>query len=918
MVDANKKIVRGLLLTDIEGSTRLWEKYPQPMSAALTAHDTLIREAVTQHGGTIYETAGDAFTVILPSVAATVELTVQIQRAFQENPIFKFGGEALRVRTVLHAYEDSPNPEILETALRQAAPLLGAGHGGQVLLTPAVVPGLPTGTGLTLRDYGLRQLRDGFWGEGEKEAVFGLAAPGLPTEFAPLRTLDERQHNLPAPLNSFVGRRDELETLRDMLRLPEVRLVTLLGPGGTGKTRLSIQVARGLIDEFEHGVFFVALESLNTPGLFLNALAQTLGVKETPGTPLLKTVTDFLADRRLLLVLDNFEQVLSATPILNQILQGAPGVKALTSSRTPLEAENEILYEVAPLALPVLEALDEYSLTDLARIDALALFCQRAGFIQHNFRLTAENAPDIARLCVRLDGLPLAIELAAMRIRQFSPAEMHTQLDEGLAMLSEGPVNWTPRQRTLRGAIEWSYNLLPAEEQQLFRRLAAFANNFSLAAARSITLHDNISAALDSLASKSLIRRSEVLILTQETVRHDIIPSCYMLQTIREYALEKLEASGELAEVRQRHADYYAGLTEQAEPHLRAGQQLFWLNLLEEEHNNLRNALNFFSKYPNLANTDTALRMVGSLRYFWDKLCYYSEGRSWLETALEFPLGNRVAYSARALALVGAGALAVRQADLSIARAYFEEALRLYRQADDLNGKVIALNNLAVVTLQLYEFEDASHLLEENLQLARYMRNDRLVSGLTNNLGVALLYSGKYERARHYFEQVRSMKGALGDTSGMAGAAHNLASALLRLERIPEALELYAESLQLSQETGNKAGIAETVEGIAMAHISPEKADMITSVRLFGAMEALREEIGAALTPAEKQFYHPAIEQLKTGLGDIFFESFWEEGRSLKLPDALQLVQEAVYSNNDSANESEVVNQTEPLPTIAK
>lgn len=891
-----------LLLTDIEGSTRLWEKYPQEMSLTLARHDALTRQLVQEHTGTIYRTAGDSFWLIFADAEAALNAAVAMQRAFWNGFDLGIGQERLKVRMALYLAEgaaDSDSEEF-ELALRWGVALLGAAHGGQILLTESVQQQVEEKLDwqIGLRDFGSRVLKGGLI---KKEHIYQLTIHDLPNDFAPIRTEDAHEDNLPAAVTSFIGRKDEIEYIQELVREPTIRLVTLIGPGGTGKTRLSLQVARGLLDEFEHGVFFVRLESLTSPALFISELAQTLAIKEKGSLSLLQIIKNWLAEKRLLLVMDNFEQIVSAAPVLAEIVEAAPYMQVLASSRIALGIENEYVVEVAPLSLPSREEINTGNLESLRRFDAVALFAQRANSIQKDFSLSDENVKDVARLCSRLDGLPLAIELAAMRIRQFKPEQMVEQLNRGLEFLNKGPVNWTDRQRTLRGAIEWSYNLLEPEEKRIFRQLAVFANSWSFAAARFVTGCEDVAASLESLTAKSLIRHLES--------NHEQAPSCYMLQTIREYGLEQLAATEELDQTRQKHADYYLDLARQAEPHLKTEQQMIWLNLLEAEHNNLRLALEYLTEQSDADSTEKALLMAGTLRRFWEKHCYFSEGRHWLETILNQPHSQNTQVTTRALALVGAGVLAWRQADLNLAKVHLQEGVKLYRQLDDPEGLSIALNNLGVIALHQANYDEASLLFEENLMLVSYLDNDQMFSSILNNLGVVSLYRNAYDRARSCFEQVLELKKKLKDRFGIAGSLQNLATALLGLKDYAQARLLFSQSLELYEEMGNKAGIAETLEGLASTYINGPHEDLVLGVRYFAAMEALREEMGAPHTPAEKQFYEPALTELRRKLGSIFYDAFWEEGRSLKLADVLHLAKSRVYYIPDNQSETVTVNE---------
>ena len=652
-----------LLFTDIEGSTRLWEHDALAMQAALTRHDEILRSVIEQHGGYVFKTVGDAFCAVFPTAPDALEAALEIQRRLLTSEWEQTG--PLRVRMALHTgAAEERDGDYFGPPVNRVARLLSAAHGGQVLLSlptqELVRDQLPTQT--SLRDLGEHRLKDLF----RPERVFQLLAAGLPSEFPPLRTLDAFRNNLPLQPTPLIGREKEVSEVCDLMRLEETRLLTLTGPGGTGKTRLALQAAADLLDDFPDGTFFAPLATLTEAELLLPAVAETLGMRETGEQPLDESLKDYLVERRMLLLLDNFEQVLGAAPAVTELLAGAPGLKVLATSRAPLGLYGEHEFPVPPLSMPDLE--HPPPLESLTQYEAVSLFVERARALKPDFKVTNESAPAVAEICVRLDGLPLAIELAAARIKMLPPKAMLQRLTSRLKLLTGGARDLPERQRTLRATIEWSHALLDEGEQLLFGRLAVFSGGRTLEAIEAIcdALGDLPVDAFDGISSlldKSLIRQEE---------GPNGEPRFVMLETVHEFAREKLEDSAEAQEIKRIHAQYFLTLAEVAFPELRGPDQLEWLERLEAEHDNMRAALTWALERK---EAEVALRLGGALWWFWWMRGHNSEGRRWLEEALA--IEGRVLPEVRAMALAGAGELATSQGNLDRAKEVCEEGLEL-------------------------------------------------------------------------------------------------------------------------------------------------------------------------------------------------------------------------------------------------
>jgi predicted ATPase/class 3 adenylate cyclase len=605
------------LFTDLEGSTRLWERYPQAMKGALERHDSILQAAVTAAGGQVVKTTGDGLMAVFGSAVDALRASLTAQRGLTEEPWPETG--VLRVRMGLHSGEAQPRGnDYFGPAVIRGARIMAVGHGGQVLLSGAsaalVADQLPDGAALV--DLGAHRLKD----LGRPEELFQLVHPALPHDFPPLATLDRRPNNLPTQTSTFIGRDTELREIRARIERESVRLLTLTGPGGTGKTRLALRVAADEIDRFDHGVFFVDLSAIRDTQAVLASIARTIGLTETADRPLLAELERQLHHQRVLLVLDNFEQVMSAAPTAVELLSGCPGLKLLVTSREALHVRGEHLYAVPPLSVPD-AGPEPPTAAELAGYEAVQLFIERAQAVRPNFRLTDENSAMIADICLRLDGLPLAIELATARINLFSPEELHERLGSRLALLRGGPRDLPSRQRTLRATIEWSYQLLEPGERRLFELLSVFSGaGFEAVEAVAEELDwltETGGDTLDGLASlldKSLIRKVDP---------DDAASRLLMLETIREYAAERLDELPEFAAAaRQAHAAYFADFAKRQWQDLTGQRREAALAAMAADIDNLRAAWRHW-----VAKRDRVQlnKLVDSLWLLYDARGWYQE-----------------------------------------------------------------------------------------------------------------------------------------------------------------------------------------------------------------------------------------------------------------------------------------------------
>jgi predicted ATPase/class 3 adenylate cyclase len=594
-----------LLFSDIEGSTRLLRRLGDSYADVLAIHRDLIRAACREHDGFEVDMQGDAFFVTFTSAGDAISAAAEAQRALTAHPWPE--GTEIRVRIGLHTGEPGfIDGRYVGLDVHHGARVMAAGHGGQVLVSESTRVLLDER--VRFRDLGEHRLKD----IAEPQRLYQLEVDGLATEFPPLNTIDNRPTNLPALTSTFVGRARELGDLESLLARDELRLLTLTGPGGAGKTRLALQVAANVLERFPSGVFFVSLSPVRESELAVSTIARTLGLREYPGETMLETLTEYVSDKELLLVLDNLEQLPAAASAIAGLLASAPGLRVLATSRVPLHLSGEHTYAVPPLE----------------RSEAVNLFVDRAHAAAVDFRLTPDNADAVAEICARLDGLPLAIELAAPRVRVLTPAALLRRLDQRLSILTGGAKDLDERQRTLRATIEWSHELLLEDEKSLFARLGLLVGGCRLEAAEFLcdpdgSLGTGVLDGLGSLVDKSLLRRR---------TDTDGEPRFWMLETIREYALEMLEASDEVEHARRRHALWYTEEAERLDVESRTGDRPSVFARLDDEYANLRAAIAFAR---DTRDGDLVLRLGTALWGFWSTRGYVAEGRHALEDAFE-------------------------------------------------------------------------------------------------------------------------------------------------------------------------------------------------------------------------------------------------------------------------------------------
>jgi len=900
------------LFTDLEGSTALWERQSEAMRLALARHDALVRAAIEEHGGHVVKTMGDAFHAVFRDASDALAAAVDAQRRLHAEPWGEIG--ALRVRMALHTgTTEERDGDYYGPPLNRVARIMSAAHGGQLLLsglTAELVRGaLPAGT--RLLDLGEHRLKDLI----QPERIFQVSVPDLPTDFPPLRTLNAHPNNLPTQPTALLGREREVAELRRLLE-GGARLVTLTGPGGTGKTRLSIQVAAELLDHVADGVFLVDLAAIRDPSLVPASIARVLDVRDAGSRSVLDRLKDLVREKSLLLVLDNFEQILPAAPVVAELLTASPGLKVLVTSREPLRLRGEHEYPVPPLPVPA--AGQVAALEQPSRYAAVSLFVERAATIRPGFALTSENAAAIAEICVRLDGLPLAIELAAARVRLLTPQAIVGRLDRRLPLLTGGARDLPARQQTLRDTIAWSHDLLDEPERRLFRRLGVFVGGWSLESAHAVCRIEqfdvNTLDRLESLVARSLVRQDDD---ASGDVRFR------MLETIREYALEELEASGELPALRRRHAEHVLALAEESEPHIEGSDAERWLDRLQTEHDNIRTALAW--SLGDDGDVALGIQLAGSIARFWQVRSHSIEGQRWYHELL--PAGRHVPGRALVKALNGAGWLAHNRGDVQAALSLFgeavaharihgdrsllghtvgnlgitmeslgdyeraeqllEESLALFRELGRRGGVAARLHNLGNVACARGDFERAIALLEESLAIRRELGGTYSTALTVGGLGLVWLYQGNHDRALPYFEESLSLFRQLGHTYGIPWSLYYVGRlALLRGDN-GAATSLLLESLAGRRRLEDRRGIAQSLEGIAALAVARRQTER--AIRLFAAADRLRTSIAAPLAPAERTAYERDVALACAQAAESTFESVWAEGRAMTLEQTIDL-----------------------------
>ncbi|MGE5464580.1 MAG: tetratricopeptide repeat protein, partial [Syntrophothermus sp.] len=934
------------LFTDIQGSTTLAQQYPDDHPALLARHNEILSQAIESSRGFVFQTAGDSFCAAFHNAIDALMAAIQAQKNLQTEP---WSPAPVKVRMGIH----TGKAELQESGeyqgyltLSHVQRLMSAAHGGQVLVSVAtqelVRDGMPEG--ITFRDMGERRLKDMV----HSEPIYQLVITGLSNDFPPIKTLDIFHHNLPAQMTSFIGREKELKEVRQALSAH--RLVTLTGSGGVGKSRLSIEVGMQCLPQFSEGVWLVELAPVNDPALIVQTLLSIFNLREDANRNVLDVLINHLRERTILLVLDNCEHLIDAcAQVSASLLQACPNLRILATSQEALGITGEVTYRVPSLHTPGLE--DARSPAQLAGVDSIRLFLERAAIAKPGFCLDQANAASIVQICSRLDGIPLAIELAASRVKVLSLEQIAARLDDRFRLLTGGSRTALPRQQTLRAAIDWSYSLLSDPEKTLFRRLAVFVGGWTLEAAEAVCGNEGSPAyyfasrkgidasrfdvldLLTRLVDKSLILMEE----TSTGIRYR------RLETIRQYSRERFFETDEVERIMDRHLAYFVRFAELVDEKLKGGDQVIWQNRMTVEQDNLRAALEWGMN----RNPDEALRIVGAANLFWTASGYSAEGFRWTKKALEqvdqtaLPAGTTSVqrFIARARALRGLTRLYLSLGDNANAKKAAEESVALYRQSQDRRGLAFALvvlaypleflgyheqaeaalqesysiarqegdvygicrslNRLARVIVKLYRDPDlAQGYVEESLRLAKEAGLRSQEAQASEILGLIATHREDYNTARACLEESMRIYDEIGSPFNVLLEKSNLAHLERKLGNYAEALEYYRQTLLAFRDIGQTGAVAHQLE--CFGFIGLAQGQYENALQLFAAANAIREKNGIPMTPDEQAYFDEQLKSLRGQMDLSRFDFLWSKGLAMKMEQAIELALEMTL---EAANE---------------
>jgi predicted ATPase/class 3 adenylate cyclase len=866
------------LFTDIEGSTRLLRELGDEYRRVQDDHAEIMRNAIGGEEGIVIRTEGDSFFAVFRSAVQAVRAVVLAQRELVGHDWTH--GRPLRVRMGVHTGEGAlGGDDYIGIDVNRAARIAAAAHGGQVLLSDAaralVEESLPHEVGLL--DLGEHRLKD----FDQPIRLFQLTAPEFQRNFPPPTTL-EVPTNLPTERTAFIGRDQEVAGLVELIR--GRRLVTLTGPGGTGKTRLALRAAAELMDDFPNGVFFVDLAPISDSGLVPSTIARALSVREEEARSVLDALVDHLRPRKILLVLDNFEQILEAATVVGTLLDAAPEAKAVVTSRTPLRVSGEQENPVPPLAIPH-TAGPEPDL--LFEYESVALFVERARAVDPGFALTTDNASAVAEICRRVDGLPLAIELAASRVRMLTPDAILQRLIRRLPLLRTSAQDVPERHRTIEATIEWSHELLAQPERALFRRLAAFVGGWSFESAEEIAnpggeLEIETLDGLESLGEKSLVQRA----MSDHELRFG------MLETIREYGLGQLKAAGELDAMRTRHQIVFMELAERAEPQMYGRESKVWLDRLESEHDNLRLAIRWAIEN---GRVEESMRLGAALWRFWQLRGHLAEGRRWMDQVLEMP-GAGTGSAARAKALLAAGSLAYWQGNLETAEREYDESLEISRELEDPRGIADGLFNLSFAHGARGRFDAAYRYMLAARRKFEELGDERQAAFATVGLGISSVRKGDWESASTLTREARATFESMGDPFGVGLTNGVMGHVSLVLGDIEGARQGFLASLVAAGEIDDRLSVAVALDAIAV--IAGRRGRHDVSLRLAGAADFIKETAHGQAPLPMYDFEDPR--DLASGtLSRQQIAATWERGRDMSLEDAITLAKEELSGEDN-------------------
>lgn len=826
------------LFTDIEGSTKLSQEFPETLQYALDIHHTLMQDAIESNNGYVFEIIGDAFCSAFQNAEDAVKAAVDAQLNLVNE---KWADAVIKVRIGIHSGNAEWNGKTYMgyITLARSARVMSCGYGEQIIISSSTyelckdkflkfVPSSQTTVlkikhEIFFRDLGERRMKDVI----QPIRLFQIISPGLREDFPPLKTLDARPNNLPVQLSSFIGREGAMKEVKNLLG--QSRLLTIIGTGGCGKTRLAMQTGADMIDEFANGVFITEFAPVSDPSLVMQTLLNSFGVKENQGKSPEELLTEFLNDKEMLLILDNCEHLIHECARLSEILLSrCPKLKIIATSREALNCSGEQTYRLPSLSLPDPSAVNTPEM--LTNYESVRLFIERALSVNPNFRVNDSNASALSEICIRLDGIPLAIELAAARVKILSLEKIQERLNDRFNLLSSGKRTALPRQQTLKALIDWSFDLLSDNEKILWGRLSVFNGGWTMDAA-------------EEICSDGKIRKNEILHLLSQLAEKSIIiydegkERYRILETMKQYGEDKLKETDNAEVILEKHFEYFLNFSETAEFNLTGAKAKFWLDNLETEHNNIQSAIEWSL---NKGFKNRSAKLAGVMGNFWKIRGHCSLGNQLLEKILINTHG--ISKSVLGKAMDVSGMLFLNQGEHEKAYKIHSESLGLFRELEDKNSTAVSLYNIGDVEYSRGNYEKAKKLYEESLEINMEIENDTGISNNLNCLGNVAWNLADYEQAQKFYEDALSMWRKIGDKNGIAVSLNGLGNVFSIRGKYDQALIYYNESLDYRRDLGDKNGISSSLNNIG--NIAFYIGDHELTRKSFEESLLLRREIG--------------------------------------------------------------------------